>query len=732
MRRPRQQGSSEQHDTVSHAPGADKNCPGSIALDMTDGSADSSGLVERARQLVRAHSNDPGVSERAAALAATVESLGVDSAVVAAAALYPLLASETIDEAVVAEVCGDNVARLATRLARSARWAIPSETPGGYRPSPAQAQALRKMLLAVVADVRLVLVRIADHLCQLRSLKHGSPSAQRDAAVAARGIYAPLASRLGIWTLKWELEDLAFRFLEPAAYKRIANQLRERRADREVRIREVTARLEALLAEAGIDALVTGRPKHLYSIWRKMRRKALEFDRVLDIHAVRVLVDSVADCYAALGVVHCHWSPIAGEFDDYIATPKENAYRSLHTAVSGPHGDPLEIQIRTHEMNEHAELGIAAHWRYKEGGRADAGFEDKIYWLRRLLEPGEDTAETAELHRVQAAMFQDRVYALSPRGDIVDLPRGATPLDFAYHVHSDIGHHCRGAKINGRIVPLTQRIKNGDRVEILTARNATPSRDWLRPQSGYLASSRSRAKVRSWFRSHDQAQSHLQGRSILERELQRLGLKTTPHPEIARALRLGNVEKLYAALGDGKVTAADVADALRPDADSTERTGGIGRRRSRRQSGGVTVEGAGGVLTRFARCCRPLPPELITGYVTLGRGVSIHRADCPDFKRLAHMSPDRMLRVHWRNVGAHAYPVDLLIHANERQGLVRTISALLADENIGILALRARPQPAAQSEAIDLTIEIADLDRLTRVVNRLSRLSEVVQVTRVA
>lgn len=696
------------------------------------------GAVEQARRLVRANlrENAREAAERAADLSATVESLGVDPVIVTAATLYPLLERGLIGVAAVEEAFGAEVTRLTRELVRLAAFRFPTAARPGDETAPEQAEALRKMLLAIVADVRLVLVRLADQLCRLRSLKRGPADTQRQAALETREIYAPLANRLGIWQLKWELEDLAFRFLDPAAYKSIAARLRERRPDREGYIREVTGTLEALLADAGIDATLAGRPKHIYSIWRKMQRKGVEFEDVFDIRAVRILVPTIADCYGVLGIVHSRWPHIAGEFDDYIATPKDNLYRSLHTAVTGPRGEPLEIQIRTHEMHEHAELGVAAHWRYKEGGAVSAAFERKINWLRRLLEPsdGEET-ERDFIDRMQSEIFEDRVYAISPLGDVVDLPKGATPLDFAYHVHTDIGNHCRGAKINGRIVQLTQQVRNGDRIEIITARNGTPSRDWLIPQLGYLASGRSRAKVRSWFRRQDQEQNRRQGRIMLERELQRLGLKTTAHAEIARQLRLSHVDRLYGALGEGEITLANVADVLLKDKPAAEQDEPPivrpRRRRSNRSSNGVTVEGVGELLSHFARCCKPVPPEEIAGYITLGRGVSIHRADCSNMLRLEQTSRDRVLAVRWSESVHRTYPVDILIQAHDRHGLVRDVSTLLADEKIGILGMQTRTHRATHSADIDLSVEIAGLSELSRLLHRLGRLPNVVRVSRI-
>src|SRR5690606_20379541 len=419
------------------------------------------------------------------------------------------------------------------------------------------------------------------------------------------------------------------------------------------------------------------RPKHIYSIWRKMQRKGLSFEQVYDVRALRVLVDTIADCYAALGVVHSLWPYIPGEFDDYIATPKDNLYRSLHTAVIGPGKLPLEIQIRTREMHEHAELGVAAHWRYKEGGRANPAYEQKIVWLRQILEPGERETETEGdfLERVRSEIFEDRVYALSPRGEVVDLPRGATPLDYAYHVHTDLGHRCRGAKVNGRMVPLNQPLANGDQVEIITAKQPNPSRDWLVPSLGYLASPRNRSKVRAWFRKLDEEHNRQQGRQILERELQRLAIHSVTLPELISEFNMASADALYQAIGEGEINAAQISGAIQRRAKPQELPTPVVRKPAVTPSQtGVTIEGVGDLLSSFARCCGPVPPEPICGYITLGRGVSIHRSDCANLRRLEATHPERVIAVDWGAGADHAFPVEINVRAFDRRGLLRDVS----------------------------------------------------------
>jgi GTP pyrophosphokinase len=512
--------------------------------------------------------------------------------------LSPLLGDPEISPRELAHLAGPVALRTAQDLRRLGELGLRQ----GWSPDQGldarQAEAVRRMLIAVVSDPRLILARLASELVRLRRGRETAPRERERAALAARAVYAPLASRLGVWQLKWELEDLAFRYLEPEAYRRIALALNEKRADRERYIAAFCATLREALAAAGIAAEVQGRPKHIYSIHRKMQRKQLAFAQLYDIRAVRIIVETVSDCYAALGVVHARWTPIAGEFDDYVATPKANLYRSIHTAIVGPEGANVEVQIRTREMHGHAELGVAAHWQYKEGGAPARGYERKIEAVRRLLSPGEaGGGERDFLERERAQLFADRVYALTPKGEVIDLPRGATPLDFAYHVHSDLGHRCRGAKVNGRIAPLTQPLANGDVVEIIAGRQPAPSRDWLAPELRYLVSPRSRTKVRAWFRRQDSAGDRAAGRPGLARE-------AAPAKRRPRA----------------------AADGHRSP---------------------VEIEGVGDLPITLARCCAPARPQSIVGYATVARGVTIHRRDCPSLARMYAQHPQRVLRVDW-------------------------------------------------------------------------------------
>ncbi len=507
--------------------------------------------------------------------------------------------------------------------------------------------------------------------------------------------------------------------------------MNEKRAEREQFIARVRQTLERELDGQGIAATISGRPKHIYSIWRKMQRKDRGIESLYDIRAVRILVDDISDCYAALGVVHNLWSYIPGEFDDYIANPKDNNYQSLHTAVVGPEGKTVEVQIRTHEMHRFAELGVAAHWRYKEGGGAPAAFDQKIRFLRQLLEPANDGGDL--LDQIRDDFFEDRVYAVSPKGDVVELPATATPLDFAYHVHTQVGHRCRGAKVNGRIVPLTYQIQNGDQIEIITGRQAKPSRDWLSPKLGYLAGARARAKVRSWFRHQDRDQHQRQGREILDRELARLGEKDVATDPIAKQLKLKDTNALCVSLGAGDLTSASIATALQNlrGADMPDRI--RSRRSSKRRPNkpdSVAVSGIGDLLCNFARCCRPVPPEPIVGYITQGRGVTIHRQDCGNFLGLNLRYPERVVAISWGRQDANAYPVDLTLQAFDRNGLIRDITAVLADDNANVLDLKSHTDKKSMQVFMNISLEISDLPTLSTVISRLEQVPNVVSVRR--
>jgi len=690
--------------------------------------------TDQARALAR-NGHEPEAT-RGLAIAALLDEIRAEPDIRAAAVLYPLAAAGAITGEALAKRYGADMRRRIDELQRLGSFGLPENwTSGTPLPGP-QAETLRKMLLAIVADVRLVLVRLADQLDRLQRARTAAPELRERIATETREIFAPLANRLGIWHFKWQMEDLAFRYLEPETYRGIAQYLKQTREGREGRIEEVLRILRAELQKAGIRGEVEGRPKHIYSIWRKMQRKHVGIEQVFDISAVRVLVDTIPECYAVLGQVHSLWPYIAGEFDDYIANPKGNFYRSLHTAVLGPGQEPLEVQIRTREMHEHAELGVAAHWRYKEGGRGDPAFEQKINWLRQLLAPGDEgEADRDLLEQLRTEIFEDRVYAFTPAGDVVDMPAGATPLDFAYQVHTNVGHHCRGARVNGRMVQLTHQLKNGDKVEILTAKNARPSRDWLLPQAGYLASPRSRSKVRAWFRLQDQDQNRRSGKQTLEKELARLGLDVNLDAVAAR-FGLQGEEQLWLAVGAGDLTMPAVIGACERESPAPEPTVSeevqVKARRPTYTEAAVSISGVGDLMTNFARCCRPLPPEPIAGYITQGRGVSIHRANCKNLLRLQAEHPERLMSVDWGQREHASYPVEIEVLAWDRTGLIRDISALMADEKIDINAMSTRTDRSNQQATIDITAGIDSLEHLSRLLHRVGRLPNVTSVRRKA
>ena len=595
-----------------------------------------------------------------------------------------------------------------------------------------QAEILRKMLLAMVDDIRVVLLRLASRVQTLRFLNN-QPGAQRDEmARESLLIYAPLANRLGIWHVKWELEDLSFRYLEPEVYKRIAKMLDEKRSERESFIDEAVARLRAEMAAVGVRAEIYGRPKHIFSIWNKMRGKDIDFEKVYDVRAVRIIVDEVKDCYTALGIVHHLWQPIHGEFDDYISHPKGNYYRSLHTAVEAEDGRSLEVQIRTREMHEHAELGVAAHWRYKEAGsaaKAAGAYEDKISWLRQLLSWRDEIADSAEwVQQFKRAALDDTIYVLTPQDKVIDLPRGATPLDFAYRLHTDLGHRCRGAKIDGHMVPLNTPLANGQRVEISTIKSGGPSRDWLNPAQGYLATSRARSKARQWFAAQDEAEMLAQGRALVTKELQREGQSQANLDELAVKLGLKSADALFLAAARGEVGMRAIDVALRGGAEELPPEPEIQTRKSKAGDSRILVVGVDKLLTQVGKCCKPMPPDAITGFVTRGKGISIHRVDCINFRNMAARNPERVISAEWGAQSGAVYPVDLLVDAGDRQGLLRDISDILSREKINVTAVRTQSKGGVAH--MSFTVELSGTAALQKALSALREVPGVISAQR--
>ncbi|MEK7883247.1 MULTISPECIES: RelA/SpoT family protein [Methyloversatilis] len=596
-----------------------------------------------------------------------------------------------------------------------------------------QAEVLRKMVLAMVADVRVVMLRLASRVQSLRWLTAHPNDDRLDMARESLDIYAPLANRLGVWQLKWELEDLSFRFLEPDTYKRIAKQLDEKRVEREAFIADAMVKLKAELEAAGIKAEIQGRPKHIYSIWNKMRAKKLEFSEVYDVRALRVLVDSVRDCYGALGIVHQLWHPLPREFDDYIAQPKGNNYQSLHTAVIAPDGRSLEVQIRTWDMHRHAEMGVAAHWRYKEGSGQDKDYDDKIAWLRQLLSWRDEIADHSEwVEQFKRAALDDTIYVLTPQGKVIDLPQGATPVDFAYRLHTDLGHRCRGARVNGQLVPLNTPLDNGQRVEIIAAKQGGPSRDWLVPQQGYITTHNARVKVRRWFAQIEEGETLAQGRAWLARELAREGASQTSLEELSNKLGYNSVDAMHIACAHGEVGPRAIHVALKgeePPPDEPEI-----KPRAPRATGerGVLVEGVGKLLTQLGRCCKPAPPDPISGFVTRGRGVAIHRSDCPNYINMVARNPERVIDAQWGEVAGRdpdaRFAADIHVEAHDRQGLLRDISEVLSREKINVTAVST--QSKAGMARMSFTVEIAGVGQIQKVLGLIRDVDGVVETRR--
>lgn len=589
---------------------------------------------------------------------------------------------------------------------------------------------LRRMLLALVEDVRVVLIKLAERITRLRSVAMLDETARYRLALETRDIYAPIANRLGIGQIKWELEDFAFRYLEPEAYKNIAKLLDEKRVDREHYIQEVVTQIKSALAKESIVAEVLGRVKHIYSIWRKMRRKHLDFSDIYDVRAIRILVHDVRDCYATLGVIHALWQHIPKEFDDYIATPKENGYRSLHTAVIGPQGRTLEVQIRTFQMDQEAELGVAAHWLYKEGGRLDPNYQRKVNALRQVLDWSQEAHEKEAKEALLQEVLEDRVYVFTPKGEVIDLPQGSTPLDFAYHIHTELGHRCRGAKVNGAIVSLNHVLSSGQQVEILPIKTGEPSRDWLNPALGYLKSARARTKVHSWFKRQARDHNIIQGQIIFEKELKRLGLENVAPGKIIAKLGIKSVEEMYAALGDGDLRLTEIIQAFQSAEAPTNESLQPSIKPARRKVSEMTLQGLGKMLCHFAGCCKPVPGDPIIGFITHGRGVTVHRQHC---HTLSGVTPaERLIEVGWGEaIENNVYPVELAIRAFDRQGLLRDIMSILSNEHVNVIAMNTHTNKDDNVANLVITVEIGDLNILMNILNKILQLPNILDAKRV-
>ncbi len=689
--------------------------------------------VELAREALTTRTLATGESalDHALATAATLVQLHLDHESVAAGLLTELsLTNKRERERLVGQV-GAGVVGLIDATARMAQIDTLGASISAGGDAADQLEGLRKMLLAMVQDFRVVFIKLASHTQDLRYLvKAGSEERRRTAARLALNIFGPLANRLGVWQLKWELEDLAFRLTDPELYKRIARMLDEKRAEREQFIADATGALSQELRRAGMRFEITGRPKHIFSIYKKMQRKALAFEQLYDVNALRVFVADVKDCYAALSVVHNLWTPIPTEFDDYIAKPKGNDYRSLHTAVIGPGGRVLEVQIRTYDMHRQAELGIAAHWRYKEGSRSDRRYDEKVAWLRQILEWKEDLADERSLaEHFKAGLFDDTVYVLTPQGRVVDLPSGSTPVDFAYAVHTDLGHRCRGARVDGAMVPLNTPLRHGQSVEILAAKQGGPSRDWLNPVLGFTASHRARAKVRQWFNAQNLESAIAQGRAVVDKELQRMGATALNLETIASRAGHSALADFLASVGRGELNSRQLQALFREptSAGQNETAPALFQNKGRPSSpgSGILVVGVDKLLTVPAKCCKPAPPDPIVGFVTRGRGVTIHRATCANLRT---MDKARLIEAQWGQADGGAFEVDIELEAVDRTGLLRDVSDTLARERVNVMAANTGSRDAYAH--MQFTIEISDLLQLDRLLGLLERVAGVTSARR--
>lgn len=705
-------------------------------------------LLQRAyRFAAKAHkgqkraSGEPYINH-CVAVAMILAEMHVPAVVVAAGLLHDTVEDTEVTLADLRSEFGEEISKLVDGVTKLSQLPRVSRMNGaGKKGAPADegdedrsrgadlaSETLRKTFMAMGEDVRVVLIKLADRVHNMRTLGYLSEEKRRRIARQTLDIFAPLANRLGIWQLKWELEDLAFRHSDPDTYKQIAASLADRRSEREKQMEQITVDLKNLLAQEGIKAEISGRPKHIYSIYSKMRRKGVAFDNVMDVRAVRIIVPDLPSCYQVLGLIHTHWRPVPGEFDDYIAAPKDNFYRSLHTAVLFDDGKPLEVQIRTNEMHESAEYGIAAHWRYKEGKAYDADYERRVVWLRQLMDWMQDVDDAGQfVDTMKTDVFSDRVYAFTPRGDIIDLPTGATPLDFAYQVHTDVGHRCRGAKVNGKLVSLDYQLKTGDQVEILTTKRGGPSRDWLNSNLRLLNTERARGKVRQWFKRQDQEQNIAVGRTQFERELRRLGVVDPDVEKMARGVGFKSGIELYEAIGTGdmsmgrlvaKLNIAEREDKL-PDLDVHRPIPSV-------SGDAISVVGLRGLLTHFAKCCKPVPGDEIIGYITRGRGATIHRSDCPNMLRVKDR--ERLVQVAWGEPKT-TYPVAVRILAYDRDGLMRDVSTVIADEGISMSQVKV---DVDKNEAtFDLILNVDNIGQLSRVLTRVESLANVLEARRV-
>ncbi|MCG3729933.1 GTP diphosphokinase [Vibrio cincinnatiensis] len=701
-------------------------------------------VYRQCEQLLEGHSQGSLLLWRGREMIEILITLSMDRPTLVAALLFPIATSGLLDNEELEECYGKEIVKLIHGVEEMAAIGQLNVTMRGSEAS-AQVDNVRRMLLAMVDDFRCVVIKLAERICNLREVKDQPDEVRRIAAKECANIYAPLANRLGIGQLKWEIEDYAFRYQQPDTYKQIAKQLSERRIVREQYIRDFVDDLRQEMKTSSINAEVSGRPKHIYSIWRKMQKKNLAFDELFDVRAVRIIADKLQDCYAALGIVHTKYKHLPSEFDDYVANPKPNGYQSIHTVILGPEGKTIEIQIRTKQMHEESELGVAAHWKYKEGSSAGrSGYDEKITWLRKLLDWQEEMSDSGEmLDELRSQVFDDRVYAFTPRGDVVDLPMGATPLDFAYHIHSEVGHRCIGAKVGGRIVPFTHKLHMGDQVEIITAKEPNPSRDWLNPSLGFVHSGRARAKINAWFRKQSREKNLEAGREILENELAKIGA-TLKDAEVyaLKRFNVNSADEMYVGVGSGDLRINQIVNHInalvnKPTAEEEDKLALeklVGETKpavsSPTHKDAVVVEGVDNLMTHLARCCQPIPGDEIRGYITQGRGISVHRSDCEQLEELSHHAPERIIDTVWGRGFVGTYRLTLRVEAMERGGLLKDITTLLANEKIKITSMKSRSDYKRQLSIMDFELELNNVEVLQRICKRIEQIKDVMLVKR--
>ncbi|MGC9421237.1 MULTISPECIES: GTP diphosphokinase [Vibrio] len=701
-------------------------------------------VYRQCEQLLEGHPQSSLLLWRGREMIEILITLSMDRATLVAALLFPIAISGALDAEELEAGYGKETVKLIHGVEEMAAIGQLNVTLRGSEAS-AQVDNVRRMLLAMVDDFRCVVIKLAERICNLREVKDQPDEVRRAAAKECANIYAPLANRLGIGQLKWEIEDYAFRYQQPDTYKQIAKQLSERRIVREQYIRDFVDDLRQEMQASSINAEVSGRPKHIYSIWRKMQKKNLAFDELFDVRAVRIIADKLQDCYAALGIVHTKYKHLPNEFDDYVANPKPNGYQSIHTVILGPEGKTIEIQIRTKQMHEDSELGVAAHWKYKEGSSAGrSGYDEKITWLRKLLDWQEEMSDSGEmLDELRSQVFDDRVYAFTPRGDVVDLPMGATPLDFAYHIHSEVGHRCIGAKVGGRIVPFTHKLHMGDQVEIITAKEPNPSRDWLNPSLGFVHSGRARAKINAWFRKQSREKNLEAGREILENELAKIGA-TLKDAELyaLKRFNVNSADEMYVGVGSGDLRINQIVNHInalvnKPTAEEEDKLALeklVGETKpivgSQTHKDAVVVEGVDNLMTHLARCCQPIPGDDIRGYITQGRGISVHRSDCEQLEELSHHAPERIINTVWGRGFVGSYRLTLRVEAMERGGLLKDITTLLANEKIKVISMKSRSDYKRQLSIMDFELELNNIEVLQRISKRIEHIKDVMLVKR--